>query len=90
MAFAILLNEALFTTGPGPNGVRHEHRTHFIGSLGKGAYTGTAGIMFRYLNDSPTQARVTIGPIFWLAINLNLLKKGPQTFVEYPEDHPTF
>lgn len=85
-----MFNEAFFTTGPGPNGARHEHRTHLAAQITKNGVTGTVACMVRYINLSPETARVTVGPVFWLSFNLNLLKKAPPTFIEYPADHPSF
>lgn len=82
-----LLNEALFRTGPGPNGVRHEHRTHLIGGLSKGPITYSVGYIVRYINISPERARLNHGMVFWLTINLNAMKKKNTEFVELPEDH---
>jgi outer membrane translocation and assembly module TamA len=83
-----MLNEALFRTGPGPNGVRHEHRTHFLGQLGKGNFVYSLGYVIRYINTSPTVARINHGPVIWVTINLNLIKgKQLPTFIEYPSDH---
>lgn len=82
-----LLNEALFTTGPGPNGVRHEHRTHLLGQFGKGNFILSLGYLVRYINVSPALARINHGPVFWLTANLNLMKQNLPTFLEYPSDH---
>lgn len=81
-----LLNEALFTTGPGSNGVRHEHRTHLIMGLSKGPITYSVGYLVRYINISPERARLNHGMVFWLTINLNAIKKKPTEFVEFPEN----
>lgn len=82
-----LLNEALFTTGPGPNGVRHEHRTHLLGQFSKGNFILSLGYMVRFLNSSPVSARINHGPVIWLTVNLNLMKGNLPTFLEYPSDH---
>jgi hypothetical protein len=81
------LNEALFRTGSGPNGVRHEHRTHLIGGLSTGKVTYSIGYIVRYINTSPERARINHGMVFWLTINLNAIMKKPTEFIEYPEDH---
>jgi hypothetical protein len=82
-----LLNEALFRTGPGPNGVRHEHRTHLIMGLNKGPLTYSIGYIVRYINVSPELARLNHGMVFWLTININAIKKSKAPFVEFPVDH---
>jgi hypothetical protein len=81
------LNEFLFTTGPGPNGFRHEHRTHFLGQLNKGNFHYSLGYVVRYINISPERARINHGLVFWLTINLNLMKGPLPTFQEFPSDH---
>jgi hypothetical protein len=85
--FGVILNEALITTGPGPNGAPYEHRTHFLGEMRQGNFIFSAGYMVRYLAFNPDFARMTHGPIFWLTINLNLMKNKERTFLENPEDH---
>lgn len=82
-----LLNEALFRTGPGPNGVRHEHRTHLIMGLNKGPLTYSIGYIVRYINVSPEFARLNHGMVFWLTVNINAIKKSKAPFVEFPGDH---
>jgi hypothetical protein len=82
-----LLNEALFTTGSGPNGVRHEHRTHLIMGLNSGPITYSVGYIVRYINVSPVTARLNHGMVFWLTINLRAIKKSESPFVEFPGDH---
>lgn len=85
--FTTILNEALFNGGPGPNGVRHEHRTFFLGQLNKGNFTYSLGYVVRYINVSPTLARINHGPVFWLSINLNFMKGKLPTATEFPSDH---
>lgn len=84
---AVMLNEALITTGPGPNGVFYEHRTHFLSEFRKGSFIGSAGYMLRYLGVSPSRTIMTHGPILWLTINLDFFKNMKSTLVENPEDH---
>lgn len=84
---AVMLNESLITTGPGPNGVPYEHRTHFLGEFQKRSYVVSVGYMIRYLGVSPEQAVMTHGPIVWLTINFNLKKDTSPRFVDFPEDH---
>jgi hypothetical protein len=84
---AVMLNEALFTTGPGPNGVFYEHRTHFLAELRTGIVVLSGGYMLRYLAVSSSQTRMTHGPIFWLTVNLDLWNGQDSTFLENPEDH---
>lgn len=83
----IMLNEALITTGLGPNGAPYEHRTHFLGEMRQGNFIFSGGYMIRYLAFNPNFSRMTHGPIFWLTINLDLLKNKKPTFLENPEDH---
>lgn len=82
-----LLNEALFTSGPGSNGFRHEHRTHFLGQLGKGNFVYSLGYVIRYINLNPTTARINHGPVVWITVNLNFMKEKLPTFTEFPSDH---
>ena len=86
--FAVsLINEALFISGPGPNGVRHEHRVFCMANFAFGSYTLSAGYIARYINISSERAIFAQGPVFWLNINLNAQRKGSQTIEEYPVDH---
>jgi hypothetical protein len=85
--FGVLLNEALITTGPGPNGVFYEHRTHLMGEVRRGKFIYSAGCMVRYLGVSPELARMTVGPVIWVTINLNFLRFKSTGFTENPEDH---
>lgn len=80
-------NEAFYTIGPGPNGVRDEHRTHFLGQLGKGNMVYSLGYVVRYINASPTAAKINHWPVIWLTFNMNFMKEKFQTFLEYPSDH---
>ncbi|WP_194777832.1 porin family protein [Pararhodonellum marinum] len=81
------LNEALFTTGPGSNGFRHEHRTHFLAGLAKGNINYSIGYVIRYINLSPEIARINHGMVFWVTINFNLMKGKLPTIKEFPGDH---
>jgi hypothetical protein len=82
-----MLNESLITSGSGPNGAPFEHRTHLLGQLNKGDFTYSLGYIVRYIDVNPNLSRLNHGPVFWLTINLNLMKKHPIHFTEFPEDH---
>lgn len=82
-----MINEALITTGPGPNGVPYEHRTHLMGEASKGKYILAMGCMVRYLGETPNGIRMTFGPVIWLTMNLNFSKFSTPKITDYPEDH---
>jgi hypothetical protein len=84
---ALMINEALITTGPGPNGVPYEHRTHLMGEATKGKFILSIGGMVRYLGKTPSGVRMTVGPVIWLTMNFSVLKSNRTPFVENPEDH---
>ncbi len=65
----------------------HEQRTHLLGQLNKGNFTYSLGYVVRYINISPEIARINHGLVFWLTINLNLMKDRLPTFIEFPSDH---
>ncbi|MCC5921815.1 MAG: DUF2490 domain-containing protein [Cyclobacteriaceae bacterium] len=81
------LNESLFNRGPGPNGVRHEHRTHLLAQWGFSDFTIATGYVMRYINTSPERANINHGPVFWLFINLNPQKGRKPDVLEYPSEH---
>jgi hypothetical protein len=83
----VLINEALITTGPGPNGVPYEHRTHFMGEISKRKLVLSVGGMVRYLGKTPNGIRMTIGPVVWLTMNLNFSQSIKNSYFENPEDH---
>jgi hypothetical protein len=84
---ALMINEALITTGPGPNGVPYEHRTHLMGEAGMGKYVLALGGMVRYLGETPNGIRMTFGPVIWLTMNLNFSKFSTPKIIDNPEDH---
>jgi hypothetical protein len=84
---ALMINEALITTGPGPNGVPYEHRTHLMGEATKGKYVLSLGGMVRYLGKTAGVVRMTYGPVIWLTVNLNFSKFKAPPIIDNPEDH---
>jgi hypothetical protein len=84
---ALMINEALITTGPGPNGVPYEHRTHLMGEASKDKFVLSLGCMVRYLGKTTEGIRMTYGPVIWLTMNLNFSKFRTPGFNDNPEDH---
>jgi hypothetical protein len=84
---ALMINEALITTGPAPNGVPYEHRTHLMGEASKGRFILSLGGMVRYLGKTPNGVRMTYGPVIWLTMNLNFSKYQTPLMKDNPEDH---
>lgn len=82
-----LINEALFISGPGSNGVRHEHRVFGMANFGFGSFTLSTGYITRYINISNESAILAHGPVFWIFINLNAKRKDAPKIEEFPVDH---
>jgi hypothetical protein len=83
----VFINESLFTTGPGPNGVFFEHRTNLMGEYRNGNFVYSAGYMFRFLGINPSLVRINHTFVFWITMNLNFKKNKETNFIENPEDH---
>jgi hypothetical protein len=64
------LNESLITTGPGPNGVPFEHRTHLMLAFSQKSVTLQTGYIVRFLKVNPSLTRINHGPVIWLSVNL--------------------
>jgi hypothetical protein len=82
-----LINESLFNSGPGPNGVRHEHRVFGMANFAFESFTLSAGYLTRYINISNESAILAHGPVFWVFINLNAKRKDAPKIEELPVDH---
>lgn len=82
-----MLNESLITTGPGPNGVPFEHRSHLMLAFNKKDITLNTGYVVRFLAINPSLLRINHGPVIWLTINLRPKWMTPKMNLESPGDY---